>query len=68
MEIIQRCIRICFVKRSPDTPEEEEEKTEREECEGRDACGGIICRAERYADLGFAPGPTVCAMFLSADS
>lgn len=65
MEIIQRCIRICFVKRSPDTPEEEEEKTE---CEGRDVCGGIICRAECYADLGFAPGPTEGAMFLSADS
>lgn len=55
VEIIQHCIQICFVKRSPDTSEEEEGKTEEEECEGRDVCGGILCRAERYADLGFAP-------------
>lgn len=54
MEIIRHCIQICFVKRSPDTLEEEG-KTEEGECEGKDACGGILCRAERYADLGFAP-------------
>lgn len=55
MEIIRHCIQICFVKRSPDYPEEEEGKTEGEECEGIDACGGILGRAEHYADLGFAP-------------
>lgn len=64
MEIIQRCIQICLVKRSPDTREEEEEETEGEECEARDSCRGILCRAERYADLGFVP----CCIFLFADS